>query len=56
MPTVAPSAGAWIETQSGNRNYRDQILRVRGLKRNMETMREVIMMSHPLRVRGLKQG
>ncbi len=55
--TVAPHAGAWIETSVVMymmRSAESHPMRVRGLKRIHETAVRVRIVSHPMRVRGLK--
>ena len=55
--SVAPRAGAWIETgllPRTHRRSRSHPVRVRGLKPHDEQMKILGRMSHPVRVRGLK--
>jgi hypothetical protein len=58
--TVAPLAGAWIETYVQVPGKFGSILshpsRVRGLKQGSAIIATVHVESHPSRVRGLKRG
>ena len=56
--TVAPRAGAWIETSASltlPSSTRSHPVRVRGLKRLRPSRIMRIWKSHPVRVRGLKR-
>ena len=59
METVAPHAGAWIETRTAAIEYvtyaQSHPTRVRGLKHRLPRQRQPEnFASHPTRVRGLK--
>ena len=56
--TVAPRAGAWIETAGANKKRQPKAsrpARARGLKRQLATVIPVAGASRPARARGLKR-